>query len=125
MALLKRIGLFLLTNIAVIFLFSLVIIFIEKIFGIDIRGSAGTSYTGLLIYASIFGFLGAFFSLAISKWSAKKAYGIVPISQTELYRLSQKEKLVYDTVLDIANKHGIKMPEVGIYHSPDPNAFAT
>jgi heat shock protein HtpX len=125
MALLKRIWLFVLTNIAVIFLFSVIVIFIEKIFGIDIRGAAGTSYVGLLIYAGIFGFLGAFFSLAISRWSAKKAYGIVPITSDDIYKLSPKEKIVYDTVLDIANKNGIKMPEVGIYTAQDPNAFAT
>lgn len=56
---------------------------------------------------------------------AKRSYGIVPVRQEDLYRLSSKEKLVYDTVLDIANKHGIKMPEVGFYESQDPNAFAT
>jgi len=61
----------------------------------------------------------------MSKWSAKKAYKITPITQDTLHNLSNKEKLVYDTVLDIANKHGIKVPEVGIYQWKDPNAFAT
>lgn len=52
-------------------------------------------------------------------------YKITPITQDQLHTLSAKEKLLYDTVLDIANKHGIKMPEVGIYAGKDPNAFAT
>lgn len=121
----RRIGLFLLTNIAVIFLFSVIIIIIEKVFGISISQMAGTSYVGLLIYSAIFGFLGAFFSLFISRWSAKKAYGIIPVSSQHLFQLSQKEKLVYDTVVNIAAKHGIKTPEIGFYNAQDPNAFAT
>lgn len=125
MALFKRIGLFILTNIAVIFLFSIALLVIERVFGINISAASGQSYTGLLIYAGLFGFIWAFFSLAISRWMAKRSYGIVPVRQEDLYRLSSKEKLVYDTVLDIANKHGIKMPEVGFYESQDPNAFAT
>jgi heat shock protein HtpX len=125
MALLKRFGLFVLTNIAVIFLFSLVLIVIEKVFGINISAASGQSYTGLLIYASLFGFIWAFFSLAISKWTAKRAYGIVPVKQEDIHTLSAKEKLVYDVVSDIASKNGIKMPEVGFYTAQDPNAFAT
>lgn len=86
---------------------------------------AGTSYIGLLIYAAIFWFLGAFFSLLISRWSAKKAYGIVPVQAEDISQLSAKQRLVYDTVVDIATKHNIKLPEVGFYHAQDPNAFAT
>ncbi len=122
---LKRIGLFLLTNIAVLFLFSVIVIIIERVFGINITAAAGTSYIGLLIYAATFGFLGAFFSLAISRWSAKKAYGIVPLKQEDISSLSRKEKVVYDTVFEIANRSGIKLPEIGFYHAQDPNAFAT
>lgn len=121
----KRIGLFLLTNIAVIFLFSIALLLIEKIFGINISAASGQSYTGLLIYAAIFGFIGSFFSLAISRWTAKRAYGIVPFSEEDITNLSGKEKLVYDTVLRISQDHGIKTPEVGVYESIDPNAFAT
>ena len=124
MALLKRFGLFILTNIAVIFLFSIALLVIEKVFGINISAASGQSYTGLLLYASIFGFIGAFFSLAISRWSAKRAYGIVPITQQDLFQLTPKQKLVYDTVFDIANKHGIKMPEVGFYEAQDPSCTA-
>lgn len=86
---------------------------------------SGQSYTGLLIYAAIFGFVGSFFSLSISRWTAKRAYGITPFSEDDIANLSGKEKLVYDTVLQISQDNGIKTPEVGIYDAVDPNAFAT
>lgn len=57
MALFKRIGLFILTNIAVIFLFSIALLVIERVFGINISAASGQSYTGLLIYAGLFGFI--------------------------------------------------------------------
>ncbi|MDA9128925.1 protease HtpX [Candidatus Gracilibacteria bacterium] len=125
MGILKRFGLFALTNIAVILLFSIILFAIERIFGIDIGAASGQSYMGLLIYAALFGFIGAFFSLSISRWSAKKAYGIVPFSEEEVHKLNGKEKLVYETVREIAVNHGINTPEVGIYQATDPNAFAT
>lgn len=121
----KRIGLFLLTNIAVIFLFSVIVFLIEIIFWISIRDMAGQGYMGLLIYAAMFGFIGSFFSLSISRWSAKRAYWIVPFSAEDISELSGKEALVYNTVVEIAERHNITMPEVGIYQSQDPNAFAT
>lgn len=125
MALFKRFFLFALVNIAVIFLFSIILFLLQVFFGINIAEMAGQGYGGLLIYAGVFGFLWAFFSLFISKWMAKRAYGITPLKESDLYSLSRKEKLVWDTVMQIANKHGITMPEVGIYESQDPNAFAT
>lgn len=112
-------------NIAVIFLFSMIITLLRVVFGIDLIAASGQSYTGLLIYSAIFGFVGSFFSLSISRWSAKKAYGIVPFTSEDISRLSGKEKLVYDTVEDIASRNNITIPEVGIYNSMDPNAFAT
>jgi len=121
----KRIGLFLLTNIAVIFLFSVIIFLIELVFGIDIRSMAGQWYGWLLIYAALFWFLGSFFSLSISRWTAKRAYGIIPFSTEDISELSGKPLLVYNTVWEIAERHNIQMPEVGIYDSRDPNAFAT
>jgi len=125
MWLLKRIGLFVLTNIAVIFLFSIALVVIERVFGINISAMSGQSYTGLLIYAAIFWFIGSFFSLSISRWTAKRAYGIVPFSNEDISNLSWKELLVYNTVSEIAERSHIKIPEVWIYNSPDPNAFAT
>jgi heat shock protein HtpX len=85
----------------------------------------GSNYTGILVFAAVVGFSGAIISLFMSKFSAKKAYRITPITPDQLHSLSKKEKLVYDTVLDIANRHGITTPEVGIYQAKDPNAFAT
>ena len=125
MAIIKRIFLFGLMNIAVLFLFSLILFALQFFFGIDVVEMSGEGYIGLLIYAGIFGFLWSFFSLFISKWMAKRAYGITPLTEADLYQLSKKEKLVWDTVMEIANKHGITMPEVWIYNSQDPNAFAT
>ena len=125
MALLKRFWLFALTNIAVIFLFSIILIVIQKVFGIDIGAASGQSYTGLLIYAALFGFIGSFFSLSISRWSAKRAYGITPFTEDQIENMRGKERLVYDVVKNIAINNGIKIPEVWIYQSQDPNAFAT
>jgi heat shock protein HtpX len=121
----KRIGLFLLMNIAVLFVFSVAMYLLKAIFGIDIIAMSGQSYTGLLIFSAIYGFLGSFISLGISRWSAKRAYGITPIQVSELDSLGKKERLVYDVVAEIAQRHHIKMPEVGVYISQDPNAFAT
>lgn len=121
----KRIGLFLLTNIAVIFIFSIALIIIELVFGINIRSMSWSGYTWLLIYAWLFGFIGSFFSLSISRWSAKKAYGIVPFSSEDISSLTWKPLLVYNTVVKIAENNHIKTPEVWIYKAQDPNAFAT
>ena len=125
MTMLKRIFLFWLVNIAVIALFSIILFVLQAVFWIDVAAMAGEWYVWLLIYAAIFWFLWAFFSLFISRWMAKRAYGITPLTESDLYSLSKKEKLVWDTVMEISNKHGINMPEVGIYTSQDPNAFAT
>jgi len=121
----KRIWLFLLTNIAVIFLFSIALFAIERIFWINISQMSGQSYTWLLIYAALFWFIGSFFSLSISRWTAKRAYWIIPFTTEDINNLAGKEKLVYDTVEKISQQHNICIPEVGIYNSQDPNAFAT
>jgi len=120
----KRFFFFILTNLAVLVLINIVLIVLSKVFGINLSGY-GYDYTAILSFAAVVGFSGAIVSLFMSKWSAKKAYRITPITQDRLHGLSSKEKLVYDTVLDIANKHGIKTPEVWVYQGKDPNAFAT
>ncbi len=56
---------------------------------------------------------------------AKRAYGITLFDPNNLSSLTSKQKLVFDTVREISNKHGIKLPEVGIYEAEDANAFAT
>ena len=114
----KRIFLFLATNLAVVVVLSVV----ARILGIDQYMSAqGGSLTGLLAFAALFGFGGAIISLLMSKWSAKRMMGVRVIAQPQ----NATEQWLVDTVRAQANQAGIGMPEVGIFDSPDPNAFAT
>ena len=120
----KRIFLFLLTNIAVLIVLSISIAIIEKVFGIDLSQldqTGGLNMQGLLIFAAILGFGGSLISLALSKWMAKRATGAVVI---ESPRTSAEQWLV-ETVRRQAKQAGIGMPEVAIYEAPDINAFAT
>ncbi len=113
----KRIVLFLATNLAILVVLSLVV----NVLGLD---RALTRYGGLeslLIFAAVFGFGGAFISLAISKWMAKRAMGVRVIEQPR----NSTEIWLVDTVRRQAQAAGIGMPEVGIFDSPEPNAFAT
>ncbi|MEE2000684.1 protease HtpX [Alkalimonas sp. MEB108] len=112
----KRVLLFLATNLAVLVVLSIALSVIFTFFGID-RGSIG----GLLVFAAIFGFGGSFISLAMSKWMAKRSTGAVVIQQPR----NATEKWLVDTVARQARKAGIGMPEVAIYDSPEMNAFAT
>jgi heat shock protein HtpX len=114
----KRILLFILTNIAVLALVSIIL----SIFNIDPYISQhGLDYKALLIFSAIFGFVGSFFSLFISKWIAKHAYGVKIIQQST----NQKESILIQTIQQLSQRLGIRTPEIGIYNSPDPNAFAT
>jgi len=121
----KRFGLFILTNIAIIAVITIIIFIAERVFGIEITGGPWASYMQILIYAAIVGFSGSFISLFISRWMAKKAHWITPITIEQVSELSPKEKVVWDTVSELAEIHNIKMPEVGIYEDSEPNAFAT
>lgn len=114
----KRIGLFLLTNMAVIAVAMLAI----NILGVG-SYMEGTSLNlgNLFMFALIIGFAGSFVSLAMSKWLAKMTTGAKVI---ETPRNADEQWLV-DTVARQAAKAGIKSPEVAIYDSPEPNAFAT
>ncbi|HCU66280.1 MAG TPA: protease HtpX [Rheinheimera sp.] len=112
----KRIVLFLLTNLAVMLVLSVVLSIIFKVFGID-RSSMG----GLLVLAAVFGFGGSFISLAMSKWMAKRSTGAVVIEQPR----NATEQWLMSTVARQAQQAGIGMPEVAIYDSPEMNAFAT
>lgn len=107
-----RIGLFLLTNLAVMLVFGIVL----SILGIDAH-----SVTGLLIFALIFGFTGSFISLLLSKTMALKAVGGQIITQPR----NAEEYWLLDTVRGLSNQLQIKMPEVAIYRAADMNAFAT
>ena len=115
---LKRFGLFMLTNILVIVTVSAIMYFVLPALGIEPRG-----YMGLAIFCGIFGMGGAFISLQISRWMAKKFYNIQVIDRSvhdsTLLRLR-------DMVVQISRQAGLKTPpEVGVYVQDDPNAFAT
>ena len=112
----KRIVLFLATNLAVMLVLSIVLSLLSSFLGINTRGSSG-----LLLMAMVFGFGGSIISLLMSKWMAKRAYGIQPIEQPR----NEVEYWLVNTVKRQAEQAGIGMPEVGIYDAPDMNAFAT
>ncbi|HET8898558.1 MAG TPA: protease HtpX [Rhodanobacteraceae bacterium] len=115
----RRILLFLGTNLAVLMLFGIIC----RLFGID-QWAASQGYGGLgplLVYAAIFGMGGAFVSLAMSKWIAKRSTGAEVIEQPR----NEAESWLLDTVRELAGKAGIGMPEVAIYDAPEMNAFAT
>ncbi len=119
---LKGIGLLLLSNILIIATLSITFTILSQVilpyFGIDIRGIVSGPN---LLFASFFGFGGAFLSLAMSKWLAKKMVGATRITHPR----TQAEILVFETIQKISERLNITMPEVYIYESPDPNAFAT
>jgi heat shock protein HtpX len=112
----KRIVLFLVTNLAVMIVLSIVLSILSRVLGIDPRGSSG-----LLLLAAVFGFGGSIISLLTSKWMAKSAYGVQVIEMPR----SEQEAWLVATVKRQAEQAGIGMPEVGIYDSPELNAFAT
>lgn len=112
----KRVLLFLATNLAVILVLSIVLNIVFSFLGID-----HSSIGGLLVFAAIFGFGGSFISLAMSKWMAKRSTGAVVIEQPR----NATEQWLMDTVSRQAKAAGIGMPEVAVYDSPEMNAFAT
>ena len=113
----KRVVLFLATNIAVLLLLSVVI----SVFGLDRWLAAeGINYQGLLVFSAVIGFGGAFISLAMSKVMAKWSTGARVIDGTE----GTTEYWLVQTVKRLAGKAGIGMPEVAVYEGA-PNAFAT
>ena len=114
----KRILLFLATNIAVMVVLSIVV----RLLGVDRFLTAnGINYVSLLIFAAVIGFGGAFISLAMSKWMAKWSVGAQVIVQPR----SEAEIWLVDTVKKQASMAGIGMPEVAVFDSDSPNAFAT
>jgi heat shock protein HtpX len=111
-----RIALFLATNLAIILVLSIVMSVLMPALGVDTSG-----YMGLLVFAALFGFGGSFISLLLSRWMAKRSTGAQVISQPR----TQREAWLVNTVQRQARQAGIPMPEVAIYHAPEPNAFAT
>lgn len=116
----KRIMLFLATNIAVLAVLSITmrLLGIESL--LDEQGS-DLNMTSLLIFAAVIGFSGSLISLAISKWTAKRLTGAEVISSPK----NPTEKWLVETVKRQAQQAGIGSPEVAIYQSSQPNAFAT
>jgi len=116
----RRIGLFLLTNIAILVVLSVV----ARLFGLESildESGVGLDLSQLLGFCAVFGMGGAFISLAISKWQAKHMLGVRLI---ESPRDANLQWLV-ERVSQHAKAAGIGMPEVGIYEDATPNAFAT
>jgi len=116
----KRIFLFLVTNIAVLLVLSVTLrlLGVEQI--LDSEG-VGLNLNALLVLAAVIGFGGSFISLLISKWMAKRATGAQVIEVPS----NMAERWLVDTVKRQAEKAGIGMPEVAIYDAPEINAFAT
>ena len=116
----KRIFLFLMTNIAIMVVLSITL----SILGVDSllqQNGSDLNVQALVIFSGVVGFGGAFISLAISKWMAKRLTNAVVIKSPA----NNVEKWLIETVEKQAKIVGIKMPEVAIFPSPQMNAFAT
>ena len=115
----KRIFLFVVTNLAVVFVINITL----RLLGVDrwLNETGGINFTALLVLSAVIGFAGSLVSLAMSKWSAKRMVGAQVIENP----IDPTERWLVDTVRRQAQAAGIGMPEVAIYDSPDVNAFAT
>ncbi len=114
----KRILLFLITNFAILIVASLTL----RLLGFEPwLNQQGINFTSLLVFGALIGFGGAFISLAMSKWMAKKMMGVKVIDKPA----NEIENWLVETVRRQAQLAGIGMPEVGYFDSPEPNAFAT
>ena len=116
----KRVALFVATNLAVLVVLSVVL----RLLGVDrILDESGTglNYEALLVFSAVIGFGGSFISLALSKWMAKRSTGAQVITQPR----NDAEAWLLSTVTRQAQQAGIDTPEVATYDSPDMNAFAT
>ncbi|MEJ2060850.1 MAG: protease HtpX [Gammaproteobacteria bacterium] len=119
----KRIFLFLATNVAILVVLSIVLDVVMAVTGTrGIETAQGTiNYQALLIIAVVFGMGGSFISLAISKFMAKMTMGVQVIDRPS----NQAESWLMNTVQRLAREAKIGMPDVGVFDSPEPNAFAT
>lgn len=115
-----RILLFIATNVAVLVLLSITF----SVFGLESYLSSNgvdLNLTSLLVFSAAFGMGGSFISLALSKWIAKRSTGAKVIESPT----NDTERWLLDTVAGLARDAGIAMPEVAVFPSPQPNAFAT
>ena len=116
----RRVFFFVLTNVAVLVVLSVVL----RLLGVDSyldRTGTGLDYWNLLVFAAVFGMGGSFISLALSKWMAIRATRAHVIAEPR----GELESWLVQTVSHHAQAAGIGMPQVAIFDSPDPNAFAT
>lgn len=113
-----RIFLYILTNLAVVLVAGIVL----NLLGFSsYMGNDGLNINALLVFCAIFGFVGSFISLLLSKSMAKRAMGVQLIDQPR----TRHEQWLMKTVEELAQKARIKMPEVGIFQAYEANAFAT
>jgi heat shock protein HtpX len=115
----KRIFLFVLTNLAVVFVINITL----RLLGVDrwLDQSGGINFSALLVLSAVIGFAGSLVSLAMSKWSAKRMVGAKIIENP----IDPTERWLVETVRRHAQAAGIGVPEVAVYDAPDVNAFAT
>ncbi|MDE0354439.1 MAG: protease HtpX [Deltaproteobacteria bacterium] len=114
----KRVFLFLITNLAIVFVLAVAL----QVLGLEwLLFQYGIDFWPLLAFSFIFGMGGAFISLRISKWTAKRWMGLTVIDEPR----NNTEIWLVNTVQNYARAANIAMPEVAIYDSPEPNAFAT
>lgn len=116
----KRVLLFLITNLAIILVLGVVLSLLGVDRILDEQG-VGLDLYNLLVFAGVFGFGGSFLSLALSKWIAKRLTGARVIGSPA----NHAEAWLVNTVRHLAGQTEIGMPEVAVYDSPDVNAFAT
>ncbi|MEQ1741710.1 MAG: protease HtpX [Candidatus Nitrotoga sp.] len=115
----KRIFLFILTNLALLFVISITL----RLLGVDriLNESGGINFNALLVMSAVMGFAGSLISLFLSKWSAKRMVG----AQVVTNPIDPTERWLMEIVRKQAQAVGIGIPEVAIYEAPDVNAFAT
>jgi heat shock protein HtpX len=116
----KRILLFVVTNLAIMVTLSIVL----GLLGVSgyVLPGGGLDYTALMIFCFVWGMGGAFISLLMSRWIAKRAMGVELVDgRTGTSELDW----LYNTVARQAQAANLPMPEVGVYDSPEVNAFAT
>ncbi|MGF7533479.1 protease HtpX [Bacillus mexicanus] len=123
----KRIFLFILTNILVLTTIGIVLSVLSSVTGVGTYFTAdgGIDPTALFVFSLVVGFVGSFTSLAMSRWMAKTMMGVRVLNPNK-HTLSYEEQQLVDRVHRLSRSAGLtKMPEVGIYRSPEVNAFAT
>lgn len=120
----KRIGLFILTNLAILVMLSIILNVVSLFFGVNFSQIAGgqQNLVSLFIFAAIVGFTGSLVSLFMSKTMAKHSMGLQMIDVNR--PRNEAERWIVQTVSKLAQAKGVAMPEVAIYHG-EPNAFAT